>query len=219
MSTAYDLVLFDMDGTLLDSQNAHEKMFRRYWAKSALSEGRKEPEWTAGPTLWDVFSPSGITRRQMREVYEELERFYRNDARDIIERLLFVPDAQKAVLALHREGVRTALVSNSHEALVREITAQNGAQGWFDAVSGSTYAQEDKPERLCSTAQALGVPLDRALYVGDNESDARTAHRIGMDSCIVLSPISWVKSVEDLMCNVRPGYVTYTLENVYRIAI
>lgn len=213
----YELVLFDMDGTLLDSGKAHQEMFARFWPPRRL--GRGEIRGDSGPTIWDVFVPSGISREDMEQIYEQLDDFYRHEVGDIVSHLRFVPQAASVLSALRQAGVKTALVSNSHAALVDEIVAENEAGPLFSLVSGSTFAEQDKPERLLAAAAELGVPENRTLYVGDNESDGRTARRIGMDSAIVLSSISWLHSAEDLLARVKPTYIVFELSRILNIVL
>lgn len=213
----YNLVVFDMDGTLLDSGHAHKEMFDRFW--ETRSNGRCPIDGTAGPTIWNVFKPSGIERREMRGIFDQLDVFYRNEAGDIIARLKFVEEAQNVLEKLHAAGIRTALVSNSHAALVAEVVENNKARGWFDIVSGATYEEEDKQARLLKTADALDMPRQSVLYVGDNESDGRTAHEIGMDGAVVLSPISWMRDPVALVDLVKPDYIVFELSRILNVAL
>lgn len=206
-----------MDGTLLDSGRAHVEMFARFWEKHRGSRG--EINGSGGPTLWDVFCPAGLDPAEMEEIYRQLDAFYRTDVQDIVARLRFTPPAGPVLSALRAAGVRTALVTNSHAALAAEIVAANGAEALFDAVSGSTFAEQDKQQRLVNTAAAFGVPLGEVLYVGDNESDGRTARQIGVSCAIVLSPMSWLRSPADLLQKVRPTYIVFSLERILDIVL
>lgn len=212
----YGLVIFDMDGTLLDSGGAHDAMFRRFWERYA--DGRPPMDPAGAPTIWDCFRPAGISHQDMGRIYAQLDGFYRHEAEDIIGTLHFVPQARDVLISLRRAGIRTALVSNSHAALVDGIIRTNDAAALFDVISGSTFEQEDKPERLVETARQLGISPAHVLYAGDNEADGRTARRIGVDCVIILQPISWIRSADDLLREVRPTYIVYTLEHVLNIA-
>lgn len=213
----YQLVLFDMDGTLLDSGAAHQVMFSRFWEKYA--DGRPAMDPAGAPTIWDCFRPSGVRHEDMEEIYRQLDGFYRQEADDIISRLHFLPAAFQLLRTLKNAGVLTALVSNSHTALVDEIVKVNGAGALFDVLSGSTFAQEDKPERLTAACRQLHIAPEKALYVGDNEADGRTGHRTGLDCAIVLSPISWLRSPAVLLEEVRPTYIVYALGSIAYIAV
>lgn len=216
---SYDIVLFDMDGTLIDSGTAHYEMFERFWPQSPENTGIDLIKKNAGPTIYDVLKPMGITKDEMGRIYDELTVFYQTKVPDIVRTLHFVPDAGKVLTNLRAKGVKTALVSNSHWALVEEIVRENKAAEWFDVVSGSTANQEDKRGRLESVIQNLGITEDKALYVGDNESDARTAQAIGIDGCILLSDISWAKDMDVLMRDIRPTYTVYSLTKLENIVL
>lgn len=213
----YDLVLFDMDGTLLDSGRAHQEMFDRFWPQHRGSRGPIRGD--GGPTIWDVFAPSGVSRADMREIYDQLADFYHSQAGDIVRRLRFVPEAAQVLGVLRESGVKTGLVTNSHAVLAEEIVAGNGAGPLFSLVSGSTFEQQDKPQRLLEAASELGVSENRTLYVGDNESDGRTAKRIGMDCAVVLSPISWLHSPQELLRDVQPAYIVFSLRRILNIVL
>lgn len=216
---SYDLVLFDMDGTLLDSGTAHYEMFERYWTTSDENTGEDLIKKNAGPTIYDVLRPMGITKAEMPRIYAELATFYQRKVPDIVSRLRFIPEAEDVLERLADAGVVTGLVTNTHWALMDEILKLNEAQTWFDIVSGSTAEQEDKRERMLQIISEQGTPKGGVLYVGDNESDARTAQAIGVDCCIVVTEISWIRSLDTLMRELRPTYAICSLKNLVNIVI
>lgn len=213
----YDLVLFDMDGTILDSGTAHYEMFERFWTTSDHNAGQDLIKKKAGPTIYDVLAPMGVTRDQMPRIYDELATFYQTRVDDIVRRMRFVPEAQGVLRALRDAGAATGLVTNTHWALMDELLRLNQAEDWFDIVSGSTAEQEDKRGRMEQIISEQGLPRERVLYVGDNESDARTASAIGVDGCIVVTPISWIRSMDTLMRELRPAYAICQLGKLVHI--
>ena len=213
----YGLVIFDMDGTLLDSGDAHGVMFTRFWDRYA--DGRPPMDPAGAPTIWDCFKPAGIAHSDMEKIYRQLDGFYHTQAEDVIRTLHFLPETRAVLQALKDAGIGTALVSNSHAALVEEIVRENDAGELFNWISGSTIEEEDKPGRLLGVIRKAGLEPEEVLYVGDNEADGRTAHKIGIDCAIVLSPISWMRSPRTLLEEVRPTYIVYALDRILYIAI
>jgi N-acetyl-D-muramate 6-phosphate phosphatase len=195
------LVLFDLDGTLLDS--APDMLA----AINALRGERGE-----APGTLDALRPhvSKGARAMIASAFPLLDA----DAREALVRPFL--DAYEREIGLHgrpfdgieemlaaleADGARWGIVTNKPEYLARQVLP---AFGW-DArsailVGGDTLAErKPHPLPLLHSAQALGVEPAQCAYVGDDERDIMAARAAGMPSVVALwgyrldadDPVAW----------------------------
>jgi phosphoglycolate phosphatase len=180
-------LVFDLDGTLIDSRRDITTAINRMRAELSLpplalatvitmvGEGaRLLVERALGPG----FSPAQVDAALARylQLYEDVcldeTRAYPG-----IEEML-------AVLAVRYP---LALLSNKGEALSRKILDGLGLSRFFREILGgdSLPTRKPDPSGLLVLAGRLGVPLDHLLLVGDTWIDAETAHNAGSPFALV----------------------------------
>ena len=101
---------------------------------------------------------------------------------------VFAPVAE-AVDALRRRGLATAICSTKRRSQIERILARHGLADRFDAIVGGEDVARHKPapDALHLALDRLGVPPERALYVGDHHVDADAAAAAGVPFVAVLS--------------------------------
>ena len=185
----YKLIIFDLDGTLLDSlegigaaMNAvlaghglpgHTKEEYRYF----VGNGLKKLAERALPA--EVFASEGI-----HPYYEELVKAYEIYYK---EGLGLYPGIAGLLDRLTAAGYLLAVNSNKIEHMTKKIAADYLA-GWsWTAVCGATEQLPIKPspagaQKIMAMA---GVTSAETLYIGDSEVDMATAKNAGVDSAFV----------------------------------
>ena len=155
---AIDAVLFDLDGTLLDSAPD---------LTHAMNRLRQEHGLPALPlaTLRPVV---GTGARGMLRV-----RFLSFYAEQLLGESTLFAQVPGVLAELQRAGVAWGIVTNKAtrfaEPIVRGLAALAGAQV---LVCGDTTAQsKPHPEPLLHACRVLGVAPERTVYVGDDERD------------------------------------------------
>ncbi|MBQ6466305.1 MAG: HAD family hydrolase [Oscillospiraceae bacterium] len=186
---SYSAVFFDMDGTVLDT------LGDLHAATNACLRQFGRPERT--PDEVRRFVGNG-SRRLLEQAMPDA------DAATIDAALAWYKpwyDAHSAVLTrpcpgvpallerLRAAGLPAAILSNKPDATVRALSARF-FPGLYALAAGEDEARGRRrkpwPDLLLSTAEALGLPPARCLYVGDSEVDLLTAARAGMDCAAVL---------------------------------
>jgi|SRR5581483_1389834 len=180
-------VLFDMDGVLVDSHDAHLRSWRRLAAENELpfdapafvrGFGRKSREII---TSWWPGRAGDAERLAARK-----EELYRAD----VERH-FPPGegAAELVRALAAAGYRLAVASSGPPENVALVLEALDVATCFDAVVTGQDVSRGKPdpEVFLAAAQRVRVPPARCLVVEDAPLGVRAAHRGGMAALAVLS--------------------------------
>jgi HAD superfamily hydrolase (TIGR01509 family) len=175
-------VLFDVDGTLVDTNDLHAAAWREAFLKFGLEKPFEEIRWQIGkggdnliPTLFPDLSDA---RR------EEMEAF-RSDLfkRDFLPRATPFPGVRDLFERLAAEGIRIVLASSSQ---AEEVAYHLSLIACADLVSATTSKDDVEASKPCPDifAAALGrlAPLgaDEAAVVGDTPWDAEAAARLGL---------------------------------------
>jgi phosphoglycolate phosphatase len=172
-------IIFDLDGTLIDSApDIHAAVAR------ALADEGKPP---LSPAQVSSFVGNGVPvliDRVMAALGEAsdparhtvlMARFMRHYTAASSDLTTVYPGVHAALSALQAAGHPMGLCTNKPEAAARDILRAFGLDGYFQAVIGGDSLPERKPHSapLLATMRALGAQA--ALFVGDSEVDAQTA--------------------------------------------
>ena len=177
MRMRYKAVLFDMDGTVLDTlddlTNAVNYTLSKYGmplidrqqAASYLGNGAKYLLSRAVP----ADTPEALR--------EEMLRFYQPwyDSHCAILTAPY-PGILSLMQALRAAGVKQAVISNKQDSAVRRLAAQHFPNLLETAVGESpTVRRKPNPDAVLAALRQMGVDKADAVYVGDTEVDLRTA--------------------------------------------
>jgi phosphoglycolate phosphatase len=177
-------VLFDLDGTLLDTVADIALALNRTLVEHGcepLAEsdvrrmvGRGSPilierAVAAQRRSFDAHALAAMVERFFHH-YGELEES--NE-----DRALPYPGAAESLRAAHEAGLRTAVVTNKQRRFSDALLARLGLARWVDIVVGGDSCERRKPDPLplLFACESLGVPPAGSLMVGDSVNDVQAA--------------------------------------------
>ena len=183
----HDLVAFDVDGTLINSDDGRvvwQLLNERYDpelgnAKRFRAYMRKEisyPEWV------DLDVGAWVKADARREEM----------ARLICRHLRLVPGAQETIQTLARRGYKLAVISGTIDLTLELLLPEHPFEEvftnkiWFHddgRIAGweaTPFDMDGKAEALISLARRLDIPLSRTVYVGDNFNDVQVMGAAGL---------------------------------------
>ncbi len=183
-------VIFDLDGTLLDTLGdlaaAGERVCADFgWPPHA-------------PGAYRHFVGNGIPKLVERLAPEEqrtpavqaraLAAFEAEYAAHMTDKTAPYPGIPALLAALRAAGVRMAVLSNKDDALAKRIVEHYFGAGAFAAVRGALPGVPAKPDPAAARALLAALDADpaRTWLVGDSDVDVRTAHNAGLRCCGVL---------------------------------
>ncbi len=178
-------VLFDLDGTLVDSVPALTAGLNdvlRHYGASPMAEKTVADLVGKGVRrlIEDVFTLKGLPSDAA--TVDEAVALYvsRNVARGNRD-AKFYPGALDAVKALRSVGVKTVLVTNKARAMVESFVRDTGLGDFFDAVVAGDDTAHPKPagDMLQLGAQKVGVAIADCVMVGDSRNDAEASRNAG----------------------------------------
>ncbi|MFP4129729.1 MAG: phosphoglycolate phosphatase [Halorhodospira sp.] len=194
-------ILFDLDGTLVDSAPDLTAAVNRVLAERAqgpVSEAQVR-DWTGDGTRLLV-ARALMGGRDGEEPPEEaldgaLERFIAYYSEAVYVHSRPYPGAVEGLAQLARAGMRLAVVTNKPRHLADAILAHMGAAGSIDTVVGgdSTDTRKPDPEPLRLAMEGLGAASSTALMVGDSATDVEAARNAGIP--VVCVPYGYRRGV------------------------
>ena len=183
-------VIFDVDGTLLDSVDLHAEawaeIFRRFGRDVPAGEVRRQIGKGGAEILPMFFSPDEIARDGDR-MREERKHLF---ARDYLSRARPFPGVRALFERIRRDGVRIALGSSAVHEEVAHHARLLGVEDLLDATTSSDDADRPKPfpDIFAAARERLGSPApERTLVVGDSPYDVEAARNAGLRCIGVLS--------------------------------
>jgi pyrophosphatase PpaX len=173
VSRRFEAVLFDLDGTVIDTYNMILASFRKA-TKQVL--GFIPPE----DMMMDMV---GIPlAEQMARISpehaDELVNVYReNNLRIHDEMVRAFPGTDAALASLSREGLRLAIVTSKRNSLAERGLKAFGFERYFELLIGAddTDVHKPNPAPLLLAADRLGIAATRCVYVGDSPYDMQAA--------------------------------------------
>ncbi len=186
-----DAVLWDLDGTLVDTEP--------YWIATefAMAE-RYDASWSHEHALNLVGNDLVESGRYIREHMgldaspeEIVEELLDGVVAQVQEAVPWRPGALDLLAALHADGVRCGLVTMSYERFVTPILEQLPAESFGVVVTGDRVTHgKPHPEPYLSAAAALGVPPGACLAIEDSNTGAESAQAAGCTVLVVENHVS-----------------------------
>lgn len=179
----YKLIIFDMDGTILDTLDDLTDALNYALARKGYPlRGRREVRRFLGNGIRRLVTlgvPEGTVEKDIQETVDIFMEYYKVHCAD---RTCPYPGIPRLLERLRREGRRTAVVSNKADVAVQELCRQY-FPGLMDYAVGEKPGVRRKPypDTVLAALEELGVSAAEAVYVGDSEVDLETARNAGMD--------------------------------------
>jgi pyrophosphatase PpaX len=164
-------VLFDWDGTLVDSAEASYHGYERLFAEYGIAFDRDRFERTYSPNWHLTYEALGLPRDSWAEADARWLRHY------ACERTELLPGAREALETLRAAGISVAVVTSGDRRRVAAELDHLEVRGLFDGVTcaDDTVRRKPDPEPLRLGLSRLGVSAAGAAYVGDSPEDVQMA--------------------------------------------
>ncbi len=203
-------VLWDMDGTLIDSEEFHWISWRDTMAKEGIPIRHEQFLATFGQRN-DSIIPQLLGNAATPERIERISTAKEEEYRDLVRRhgMKPLPGVANWLQRLHEEGWLQAIGSAAPRENIEVVLEALSAANLFQAIVSAEDVRRGKPdpEVYLVAAARLGVPPARSIVVEDAVAGVEAAHRAGMRSIGVsrngkqLSADIVVQSLEQLEPN------------------
>lgn len=176
MPLKYETVIFDMDGTLIDS-DAGVLGSMRYALDTMGLPLPPQAEWRKflGPPLRFSFKTvAGVDDSQLDEAVRIYREYYRKHGVFQVE---LYPGMEQLLRDLHQAGAKVCLATSKVAAMAERILENLKLTDLFTYAVGSDEKETDssKTAKIARVLAHTGTPAERAVMIGDTKFDAEGA--------------------------------------------
>lgn len=204
-------VLFDLDGVIVDSKEAHFLAFQRFGEEAGYDFTRETFTHIFGMhnnAIFPIVFGHPLPQEEIDKMAERKETIVREMIRGHVAAL---PGAKALVRTLHEAGFHLAIGTSTPLANVELILGELGLREYFQAIISAENVKEGKPhpQVFLLGAQVLGIPPERCVVVEDAVAGVQAAHNGGMKALAVTTnhsreALSHAERVVDSLEEVRP---------------
>lgn len=171
----YDLIIFDLDGTLADSfpffVSVHNRLASRHGFRHIDPSGL---EALRGRSVREMMRHVGLSRWKLPWVTRSFIRLMHEEGHHVAP----FDGIDAALRELDANGIALAVVSSNSAGNCRRVLGESTWRRFAHVECGAPIF--GKRRRLARVLKATGVPARRAIYVGDQLTDAEAARAAGV---------------------------------------
>lgn len=178
----YDAIVFDLDGTLIDTledlkDSVNFALNKFGFPERSLDEIRSFVG-NGVKRLVYLSVPEGTDEETSEKCLKIFKEHYKINSRNKTAPYNGIPEMLETVKAA---GFKTAVVTNKiQDAAIEIIRSFFGDK--IDVIIGQVdgVAQKPEPDGVWLALEKLGADRSKAVYIGDSEVDCMTAHNAGL---------------------------------------
>jgi phosphoglycolate phosphatase len=184
-------VLFDLDGTLVDTapdlMRAHNHVMKKFgYPTKSTEEIRNLVGQGAGAMLGR--SIWGQAKKEFGKVQNEkikkemIDAFVDYYGKNIINESTLINGVKEFLKWCKEKNISMAVCTNKQEHLAIDLLKKIGIYDYFEYVAGSNtfdYCKPD-PRHLTNVIEILGGEIKRSIMIGDSETDANAGKNAGI---------------------------------------
>lgn len=177
----YSVVLFDVDGTLVDSADAVADGIRHALTVMGLPDRPvSELRRFVGPPLWDTFEEYGLSREDQDKAVVAYREYYH---KIFLDPPLF-DGVREALTQLHEAGLPLATATSKYVVMAHQQMEYLQIAPLFDVIAGAPPTPGSTKETVIRDAlaqlEAAGHDVSRPVLVGDRCFDVEGAREVGI---------------------------------------
>ncbi len=179
----YKAVIFDMDGTILntleDLKNATNYSLKKFGMPERSFEEVRMFVGNGIRKLVERAVPAGTSAEKIDEVLDAFLKYYEAHSADNTSSY---PGIYELVENLKKAGIKTAVSTNKADEPAQEL-GKEYFNGIFDLIVGQREGLRTKPapDSVNEILRILNIQKQDAVYVGDSDVDVQTAKNSGLD--------------------------------------
>ena len=170
------LVLFDLDGVLLDSRTNMEQAWAEVREKTGLDIPFSDYFPLIGRPFRDILGCLGVTTdlTRIEETYMAASLYFLSNA-------AFYPQTEKALALLQRNGKTLGIVTSKDPVRTKAVLSQLAADFKVIQCPASPYRGKPAPDHLLLAMAETQIDPADTVFIGDMETDHQAAVRAGID--------------------------------------
>ena len=183
----YELIVFDMDGTILDTledlKNSMNHTLRLHNMPERTLDEIRSFVGNGILKLIERAVPAGTSNDKIDEIHKDFMEHYEAHCADFTKPY---DGVNNLIKELRNRGYKTAVVSNKADVAVQDLCIQYFPD-LFDLAIGEKpeIAKKPAPDMVNTALEQLQISRENAVYVGDSDVDVATAKNSNLDMIAV----------------------------------
>ena len=203
----YKAVIFDLDGTLVESHINYEKMgeqIKELLAKKGMKEHiedrRKAYQVIRGGA--ETLLKYGLPPQNLDTTLRELDSVMNNIELEAIPTMKLKPNALETIMKLYDFGYSLGICTRSHRLYADKVLTKYNMDKYIHAVVGRDDTDKPKPNahQLLVTIEQVNAKPEETLYIGDTTTDLTTAKNANVDFVGYWRDERWAQMLIDGGC-------------------
>jgi HAD superfamily hydrolase (TIGR01509 family) len=180
--TTVKAVLLDVDGTLVNSNDAHAHAWVRAFAEHGIDvpfDAVRRAIGMGGDHLMPRVSHLTEESPEGQQIAERRGEIFK---KDYLPKVRALRDAEQLVAELKARGFTAVAASSAKRTELEPLLKTAGASHLMDATTSNDDAESSKPEPdiIQAALKRAGVAADEAVMIGDTPYDIEAARRAGV---------------------------------------
>ena len=183
----YELIIFDMDGTILDTledlKNSMNYTLRLHNMPERTLVEIRSFVGNGIRKLIERAVISGTLENKIDEIHKDFMTHYEVHCADFTRPY---DGVNELIAELRKRGYKTAVVSNKADGAVQDLCVQY-FPNLFDLAIGERpeLAKKPAPDMVNLALNELNISREKAIYIGDSDVDVSTAQNSNLDMIAV----------------------------------
>lgn len=178
-----DHFIFDMDGVLIDSEPAHQQIFKKVFEELNLDFSAAYHHTLVGMAavpMWEKIRSDFQIQTDARELMNFHKEFMYVEIKELDIQL--VPGVYELLERLHEMQIKMSLASSSAEKLIHYFVDKFGIRSKFDfLVSGESLTRSKPfPDIFLKVAELYDLKPDRFVVIEDSNNGVRAVKAADM---------------------------------------
>jgi pyrophosphatase PpaX len=176
-------VLFDWDGTLLDSYHADSSAYLAMFQEMGIPWGIEELTKHYSPNWYRVYRAAGLPRRRWNDADAAWRKQY------AIHRPSLIKGVPRILAKLQKEHRLGLVTSGDRDRVTKQLREFRLTRIFAARVcSGDTLHKKPHPQPLRFALEKMRLDPEHCVYVGDSPEDVQMAQRAGVRAIGVIGP-------------------------------
>lgn len=203
-------ILFDLDGTLIDTNQLIVASFKHTFEHFKLDFTDEEIIEFNGPPLVETFKKIDPVRSdEMVATYRAHNYLYHD------QYVTAFPNVLETLQVLKKNNIKMGIVTTKIRQGVEMGLKKTGLTGFFDSIVTLDKVTHAKPhpEPVLKAMEELGGESKSTIMVGDNSHDIESGHNAGVRTAAV----SWSQKGRDRLLTYEPTYMLEDMSDLLQI--
>lgn len=205
-----DTFLFDLDGTVIDTNELITHSFEYTFNYYGLSFSKEEILTFNGPPLIETFSKINSEKaEEMVETYREHNMKHHDDYVTVF------PNVEETLQQLKDQGKKLAIVTAKMRSGAIQGLEVTGLKSYFDEIVAVDDVKHSKPhpEPVIKAMNALNGTPDSTIMIGDNYHDIEAGKNAGVKTV----GVSWSIKGKSFLESLNPTYMIDDMKELLTI--